>query len=463
MGTVAARAMSVPAPWRSVVRAMSQTGGASLLSGLLSMLAMKIIAVTLGPAQVATLSTLQQLRQAAVTGSTLTGQTALVQGASSSVGQGRREFLRTVLCLMTVATGLVVAVLTLAPAWTARQVGLPVGQEYLVALLGVAVGLAVIYVFLSALLNSLGAIGALATVQLAAPAAMAVLAYPVSRSVAGGNEAWFIVLLATSSMAAVLAAGLALYRERYVLREWLVGEGARWNQAAARRFFAISGSMFMSGAFSSWALIVVRAHILHSEGLAAGGQFDAAWAISMNQAGLVLASMQTYYLPTLARTSDPEHRAAHIERVLIIAAIAATALIVGLIALKPLVLATLYSDQFSASARYLRWTLAGDYLKITSWILSIPLVASANMRAFLGADLSAYGAFVAASFLLGNWFTAAESAAIAFVVMYAVHLAFCGACLWSRGEYRPSARTCAVWLGGLATVGLASAVFWRQA
>jgi PST family polysaccharide transporter len=442
---------------------MSQTGGASLLSGLLSMLATKIIAVTLGPAHVATLSTLQQLRQAGVTGSTLTGQTALVQGASSSTGRERREFLRTVFCLMTLATAAVVGVFCFAPAWTARQVGLPVGQEYLVTLLGVGVVLAVAYVFLAALLNSTGAIGSLATVQLAAPAGMAVLAYPVSRSVAGGNEAWFVVLLATSSSAAVISAAWALYRERDTLRAWLQGDGAWWNQAAARRFFAISGSMFLSGAFSSWALIAVRARILHSEGMTAGGQFDAAWAISMNQAGLVLASMQTYYLPTLARTSDPRQRSAHIERVLTVAAIAAAALIVALVALKPLVLTTLYSDQFSGAARYLRWTLAGDYLKITSWILSIPLVASANMRAFLSADLSAYGAFFATSLLLSNWLSPAESASIGFVVMYAVHLIFCGVCLWSNGDFRPSARTSAIWLGGLALVGLASAIFWRQA
>jgi len=462
LGTVAARAFAPPSPWRSVVRAMSQTGGASLLSGLLSMLATKIIAVTLGPAHVATLSTLQQLRQAAVTGSTLTGQTALVQGASSSTGRQRREFLRTVFCLMASATAVVVGVLLLAPGWAARQAGLPDDQEHLVVWLGVAVGLAGAYVYLTALLNSSGAIGALAVVQVAAPAAMAVLAYPIARMVAGGNDLWFVLLLSASSTAAVLAAAWALYRERAKLRDWLTGDGAWWNQAAARRFFAISGSMFASGAFSSWALLAVRARILDSEGMAAGGQFNAAWAISMNQAGLVLASMQTYYLPTLARSSDARQRSAHIERVLTIAAIGAGALIVALVALKPLVLSTLYSEEFSGAARYLRWTLAGDYLKITSWILSIPLVASANMRAFLSADLSAYGAFAGASFLLSHWFSTAESASIAFVVMYAVHLAVCGACLWTSGSFRPSARTSAVWLGGLAMVGLASAIFWRQ-
>jgi antigen flippase len=364
---------------------------------------------------------------------------------------------------MALATAAVVAVFTLAPSWIAAHAGLPAGQQHLVLYLAAAVGLGTIYVFLSALLNSTGAIGSLATVQLAAPAAMAVLAYPVARFVAGGNETWFIALLAASSSAAVLAAGCALHRERDALRAWLLGDGAWWNQAAARRFFTISGSMFLSGAFSSWVLIAVRARILQSEGFAAGGQFDAVWAISMNQAGLVLASMQTYYLPTLARTSDKEQRSIHIERVLTVAAIAATALIVGLVALKPLVLTTLYSGEFSGAARYLRWTLAGDYLKITSWILSIPLVASANMRAFLAADLSAYSAFLLAPILFGNWFSAAESASVGFVVMYAVHLCVCGTCLWRSGEFRPSARTCAVWSGGLAAIVLASAIFWRQA
>ncbi len=462
MGTLAARLFAPPSPWTSIVRAMSQTGGASLLSGVLSLLATKIIAVTLGPSHVAILSTLQQLRQTAVTGSTLTGQTALVQGASSLDGRDRREFLRTALCLMLAATLLVIGIFVLAPGWTARQAGLSATQTHLVHRLAVAVPIAVAYVFLASLLNSTGAIGALATVQLAAPAGMAVLAYPIARVVTD-DDRWFVVLLGISSSAALLAVCSALYRERSALHHWFIGDGAWWTSTAVRRFFAISGSMFLSGAFSSWALLAVRARILQSEGLEVGGEFDAAWAISMNQAGLVLASMQTYYLPALARTSDSQHRSAHIERVLTVAAIAATALIVGMVALKPIVLATLYSGEFAGASRYLRWTLAGDYLKITSWILSIPLVASANMRAFLAADLGAFGAFAAFSFFLSRWLSPAESASASFAIMYAVHLAFCGTVLWRSGDFRPRSRTWAIWIGGLVLVALTSAAFWRQA
>lgn len=218
----------------------------------------------------------------------------------------------------------------------------------------------------------------------------------------------------------------------------------------------------MSGLLSSWVLIAVRARILHREGLTVGGQFDAAWALSMNQAGLLLASLQTYYLPLLARSHDQQERGQHIGRVLLMTAAAASVLIAVLAAMKPTALALFYSEEFVGAGRYLRWTLAGDYLKITSWILSIPLLAAANMRVFLATDLAAWGSFgIAAWWLPSLTGRVAEAASIAFVVMYAVHLLCCGACLWRRGEFRPDARIILIWTGGLALVTAASAAFWN--
>jgi O-antigen/teichoic acid export membrane protein len=426
------------------------------------MLAVKLVAVLQGPAQVALLATLQQLRQTAVTGATLTGQTALVQGASGQQGRARREYVRTVLVLFALAAGLVSAALAIFPEWVARQAGLGAQHAPAVAWLCLAVLSATAYVFLAALLNAAGEVGKLALAQLVSPGALAVLAYPVASHGAWANGSGFTLMLTGSSAAATLAAAAALWQRRVRVRDWFTGEGRWWSPSAARRFFAISGAMFASGLFSSWALIAVRARILSAEGYAVGGQFDAAWAISMQQTGLVLASLQAYYLPALARTPEAAARSAQIGRVLTVAAAVAAAGIVALAAMKPWVLRMLYSEQFTGAARYLRWTLAGDYLKVSSWTLSIPLVAAGNMRAFLSTDLAAYGAFFAAAGLLSNYAGPAEAAAMAFVIMYAVHLVFCGACLWSREEFRPSARTAAVWLAGLMMVGAASAAFWSQ-
>ena len=162
------------------------------------------------------------------------------------------------------------------------------------------------------------------------------------------------------------------------------------------------------------------------------GQFDAAWAISMNHVSLVLASLQTYCLPVLARTSDRAGRSAHLTRMLTAAALAGAAAVCALAVLKPVVLAVFYSNAFLDASRYLRWTLVGDYLKVSSWVLSIPMLASADMRAFLVADLSAYAVFAVGAAAASQFRGAAEGTAMAFVLMYAAHLAICGAIAWRR-------------------------------
>jgi hypothetical protein len=303
----------------------------------------------------------------------------------------------------------------------------------------------------------------LAQLQLAAPLAMALFALPATHMVIGGDRAGLAKLLTASALIALGAAAWYLRHTRITTPGWFSGNGAWWSQAALRRFMAVAGSMFLSGLFSSWVLLAVRARVLNQEGLETGGLFDAAWALSMNQAGLMLASLQTYYLPALARTTDLGQRAAHITRVLMVTSGGAAVLITLLIVVKPLALEVLYSPAFVGATRFLRWTLIGDYLKITSWILSIPLLASANMRVFLAADLSAYGAFAGAAYVLTRWFGAAESASIAFVVMYLVHLAFCGGWLWSRREFRPGAPLLLSWCAGLAAILLASGVTWKIA
>jgi len=107
------------AGWRPLLRAASLTGAAAVAGAVLSVVATKIFAAMLGPAELAVLATLQQIRQAGLTGSTLNGQTALVQGLSARSGRQRREFLRTVLLLMGSATVLVAAVALGAPGWVA--------------------------------------------------------------------------------------------------------------------------------------------------------------------------------------------------------------------------------------------------------------------------------------------------------------------------------------------------------
>jgi O-antigen/teichoic acid export membrane protein len=411
---------------------------------------------------VAVLATLQQIRQAGVTGATLNGQTALVQGLSARSGIERGEFLRTALVLMGTATALMTALALVLPGWVASSSGLGTQRLEMIRWMAMPIVLSCALVFLSAMLNARGTIGRLALVQIASPAAMAVLAYPVARTVRGGHEGALVWWIALSAGGAAALAGLALaLLNRQHVAAWLADPGSWWSREAARGFLAVSGSMLAGGAAASLVLLSARARILHQQGFAVAGQFDAAWAISMNHVSLVLGSLQTYCLPVLARSSGRAERGAHLTRMLTAAALAATALVCALAVLKPAILALFYSDAFREAARYLRWTLLGDYLKVSSWVLSIPMLASADMRWFLAADLSAYAVFAAGAAAMGHFRGAAEGTAIAFVMMYAAHLAVCVTIAWRRYGFRPTTCTTLIWTGGLLAVVAVSAVTWR--
>jgi O-antigen/teichoic acid export membrane protein len=477
VAAVASRPAVDASGWRELAGAMGASAGGAVASGLLSIAANKILAVMLGPVVLALYATLGQIRDTAQMAATGNGKTALVQGASALEGAARRDYLRTAAAIFAGATALVAGLLVAAPEAVARWSGLPVADAPLVGGLAAALGLSSLFLFLLGLLNALGAVhlGAIrrmAVLQTAGPAALALIAWPVARGIERGHlwivpGRWlFPVMLAAAAAVAVAGAVAALSPYRPTLAAWLRGSGSHWasdcwwTTAACRHFFSISGAMLVTGLAASAALLTVRGNILRREGLAAAGQFGAAWDISMNHVTLVLASVQTYYLPTLARLRTPEERAAHISRVLSLAAPAAAAVIAVIAVAKPLLLTLFYSDAFRPAAQYLRWTLLGDYLRITAWLLSVPMLAAADMRVFLLTDLTATGVFLASAVLLAAHWPASESAAVAFVLMNAVSLALCAVYARRRHGFRWSAPAGMVWTAGLALVAVASSLTW---
>jgi len=226
--------------------------------------------------------------------------------------------------------------------------------------------------------------------------------------------------------------------------------------------FSISAALLVTGSIATWTLLAIRARISAEQGLTATGHFDAAWAISMNQVTLVLASVQAYYLPSLARAVDENARDQEMARLLAVAPLCAAAVIAGIALWKSPLLGLLYSTSFQPASRYLRWTLLGDYLKVTSWILSLPLLAAGRVYAFVCADLAAYGTFAVMALILSRWQSAAESAAMGFVAMYAIHTVVCAG-VWYRGRKSgPPVSARLAWFAGLSIVSIASTFAWNQ-
>ena len=450
------------ARWRFLLAAMSKTGGASLASGLLSALAVKILATNAGPAQVALLATLQQMRQGALVAATGNGQTALVRAASALEGEQRREFVRTAAWIFSGATLFIALPVVAAPHALARLAGLPPAADRAVPWLALPIAASSLFVFLSGLLNAMGRIADLAKLQILAAGALVAGILAAARGAPLGRPEFLVWALGFSASVSVGAALVALLRRRQEWVSWFRGPGRMWTPGAARQFGVLSIAMLASGLAASGVLLAVRGRITLTQGPAVTGQFDAAWGISMNHVTLVLSSLQTCYLPALARSRDREQRNGHISRVLTVTALAAAAVIAGVAWLKPHLIVWLYSSEFRPGAAYLRWTLLGDYLKVTSWILSIPILAAGEMKLFLAADLAAYGVFWGAATGLTHWFPAAASAGMGFVLMYAAHALMCAVYLFRRQGFLPARTALAAWTGGLAVVLGVSALTWTR-
>ena len=448
------------ATWAKLARAMTTSAAGVALSGIASIAATKILAVTLGPSAVASLQTLQQVRQSAVIAATCNGQTALVQGASSLEGMDRARYLRTAVCIFFIGTMLAAAGLLGAPAVVLERTGLASLGASALPWLALAAALTSAYVFLTALLNSLGRVETLAGLQVAGPGALALLAYPVAR--AGGAHG-LAVMVAASAAVSAGAALAAVLIHRAELTPWFSQTRVWFSGRAAKHFFSISTAMLITGFLALAAVLVVRGNIVRSQGLQRAGLFDAAWSISMSQVTLVLASVQTYYLPALSRARTQAEKAREISRVLMAGTLVSAPVIAGLALFQPRVLELFYSPAFQGAHQYLRWTLLGDYVKVASWILSVPMLAAADMKLFLLSDLTATSTFVGAAFLFTRWYEPAESAAMAFFLMYTVHLTISLLYVRFRQGIRLGRQAIALWMGGLALVVAAAAVGWSGA
>jgi len=442
--------------WHAVVAAMSKSGGGAIASSLLSAVASKIVAAMLGPTGTALVSTLQQTRDAAVIAATANGRTALVQGLSARDPVFRPAYLRTSILIFSLGILTAASALVFAREQVGVWAGLSPDESWLVAWLAAPVALTSVFIFLSALANVFGEIGKLAWAQVLVSAVAAAGAWPLMRLVREGTREGLDAWLTITALSGLAAGCWMIAKHWTTLRAWIEGPGRWWSWPAARHFFSISGAMIVTGLLGSVVMLGLRARIIHAEGLNGAGWFDAAWAISMRHVTLVLSSLQTYYLPLLAGARDIEERSGQIGRVLMVSTLVMAPLVVALQLANPWVVTLLYADSFRPAESLLRWTLVGDYLKVTSWVLAMPMLAVADMKMFLTTDLAAQAVFVGSYLVLSGMLRPSEGIAIAFVICYAVNLAICYRYSRRRHAFRPTLALTVVWSSGLVLVVVAA-------
>jgi O-antigen/teichoic acid export membrane protein len=321
--------------------------------------------------------------------------------------------------------------------------------------------LLIAYIYLKGLLNGFRAIGRLALVEILGPVTTLLLVYPICIYVGEGNALGFIWLLSAAQSMMVIASFVILYRAGW-LSAFFVKTHINNKQAHIRYFLTISGTTFLAGILATGTLLFVRTIIVKHGGLHQAGLFDLAWSLSGSYVMLLLGSFGTYYSPTLSQAKNREEQRILIRRVIRLSTLLMTPMIVSVVVLKPLLIKTLYSNEYMAALEMVRWMLVGDYLKITSWVLAITVIVNADMKIYFWTEAFWNIGFLALSVLAIEYSGDLQGMGMAFIALY-----FCLVVYYSFYVRRVYALKFTpdlliLWLIGFAVVIMASVQTWNS-
>jgi PST family polysaccharide transporter len=185
------------------------------------------------------------------------------------------------------------------------------------------------------------------------------------------------------------------------------------------RYVLMAAATALSGPLS---LIAVRQHLAAAFGMNYAGYWDAMWRISTLYLTFVTTTLSLYYLPRLSELRDLRDVHGEIVRSfrLVVPAVAVMSLAVFLS--RDLIIRILFTESFLPMRDLFGWQMAGDVVKIASWMLAFVMLGRAMTGLFIVTEIAFaalfWGATVALTPTLGF-----KGVAVAHLATYTAYLA----------------------------------------
>jgi PST family polysaccharide transporter len=166
--------------------------------------------------------------------------------------------------------------------------------------------------------------------------------------------------------------------------------------------------------------MLIRDHLAMDLGLTAAGYWQASWKISEIYLMLVTTTLSVYYLPRLAEIRTAPELKAEIVKVyrFVLPVVVVGALTIFL--LRDFIIHTLFTPDFMPMRELFPWQLAGDVIKIGSWILGYIMLGRAMVRFFVITEIVFSISFVLLSWLLVGIF-GLVGVSMAYAINYSFH------------------------------------------
>lgn len=402
--------------YKTILRASSIIGGASVINIAAGLVKMKVVAVMLGPAGVGLLGLYQNLVQTAGLVSGLgvarSGTRQIAAAGPAAVDRVRRAlFWGALVQALLGAIGF-----WLASSWIAARLIADPARTSEVAWLSLGVGLTVAGGAQGALLNGLRRVGDIARVQAGSGVLSAAL---------GVILLW--IWEANGLIALVLVGPMVSFTLGHVYVSRLDRPAGPPESALvlAREWAATTrlGLAFMvSSLVTMLGFLAARVLVQRELGADGLGQFQAAWAIGMTYLGFVLGAMGTDYYPRLtASIVNPVEATRLVNEQTEVALLLCGPVLVALLGCAPWVFWLLYTPEFGPAVDILRWQILGDILKVMSWPLGFVMLAAGTGKTFILAETLGIAVFVIGVFV-GLPLIGVTATGLAFLALYIVYL-----------------------------------------
>lgn len=408
------------ASYRRILKSSSIIGGASIINILIALVRTKLIAVLLGPTGIGLVSIYTGLLSSATAVATMGIGTVGTRQIAEAHGKDDEHTLAVVRRAMFWGALLLASAGALV-VWSLREV-LAVkvlgGVEHanIVAWLALGVALSVAGASQGALIQGMRRISDMARLSVYGA---------VLNTVLGVASIW------QWGQAGLVAYVLIGPLVSFLLGHWYVSNLPKvasdpiaiQEMVYQWRILLRLGVPFMgAGLVGALVQLWIRVEVGNTLGAESLGHFQAAWTISMQYIGFVLAAMGADYYPRLTGVIH-DHKAATrlVNEQTEIALLLSAPVFIAMIGLAPWVIHLLYSSAFAPAVDVLRWQILGDVFKVASWPLGFVILAAGAGKTFFWTEslvLLLMGALIAGfSSSVGLQITG-----IAFLVCYFIYL-----------------------------------------
>lgn len=172
------------------------------------------------------------------------------------------------------------------------------------------------------------------------------------------------------------------------------------------------------GAGVQLALPMVVVHLLNPESV---GYYKAAAAISVGYLGFLVAAMgQDYYPRVSAVSNQPGALVKLINEQHRLVMLIGVPIILGMLALVPVLIPIVYSHKFTPAVDILEWQLIGDLFKFSSWTMSFAILARCRSSIYFLTESIGGAATLFATWLAVRWMGIA-GLGVSFLASYIIY------------------------------------------